>query len=95
MLVAGGGIERVLGAQLQKIYKTNSTQRVKSVAGQDAVSISSQAVLAVKGRQAAAALPAVRADAVAQAASRIAGGQSVSSTDLARAIMNRASERHA
>ena len=93
MLVAGGGVERVLGPQLQKIYKTNSTQRVQSVSRQDAVSISSQAILAAKGRQAVDALPAVRADVVAQAASRIDSGVEISSTDLASAIMQKASER--
>ena len=93
MLVSGGGVERVLGPQLQKIYKTNSTPRTRAAAGQDAVTISAQARLVQKGREAATALPAVRADVVAKATSRINSGQGISSTDLASAMAARASGR--
>jgi hypothetical protein len=93
MLIAGGGVERVLGPQLQKIYKTNSTPRTRLAAGQDAVTISSQARLVQKGADAASSLPDVRADAVAKAISRVNSGQSVSSTTLASAMAQRASER--
>lgn len=93
MLLAGGGVERVLGPQIQKIYKTHSTARVQLVARQDVVTISVEARLASKAREAAANAPEVRADVVAEAKSRLAGGLSVSSADLARTILQRAAER--
>lgn len=95
MLLAGGGVERVLGPHLQKIYKTNTTARVQSVSRQDVVTISVEARLAQKAREAAADAPSVRADVVADAKSRLESGVSMSNTDLARMIMQRASERQA
>lgn len=93
MLLAGGGVERVLGPHLQKIYKTQATARVQSVSRQDVVTISVEARLAQKAREAAAKAPDLRQDVVADAKSRLAGGSSVPSTELARTIMSRASER--
>lgn len=93
MLLAGGGVERVLGPHLQRIYKTQPTARAQSVSRQDVVTISVEARLAQKAREAAANAPDVRADVVADAKSRIAGGENKPSIDLANTIMQRASER--
>lgn len=93
MLVSGGGVERVLGPHLQRIYKTHSTPRVKSAAQQDVVTISFEARLAQKARAAAANAPDVRADVVAEARSRVDDGYSVTSTDLAQAMLTRVSRR--
>jgi hypothetical protein len=93
MLVSGGGIERVLGPHLQRIYKTNSTPRVKSASQQDVVQISVEARLAQKAREAAAKAPDIRSEAVAKAKSQVESGRVVSSDELAQAILKRVSER--
>ena len=93
MLLAGGGVERVLGPHLQKIYKTQPTARAQSVSRQDVVTISVEARLAQRAREAAVKAPDLRADVVAAAKNRIESGEAVSSNDLARTILQRASER--
>lgn len=93
MLLAGGGVERVLGPHMQKIYKTHTTARVRSVSGQDVVTISVEARLAQKAREAAANAPDVRPAVVAEAQSRLASGATTPSSELARTILQRASER--
>ena len=95
MLLAGGGVERVLGPQIQKIYRTQSTARVQSVSQQDVVTISVEARLAQKAREAAANAPDVRANVVADAKNRVMNGDNTQSADLAQMIMQRASERQA
>lgn len=93
MLLAGGGVERVLGPHMQKIYRTHQTQRVQTVSQKDVVTISVEARLAGKAREAAANTPDLRQDVVAKAKSRIESGCSVPSIELARTIMQRSLER--
>jgi hypothetical protein len=93
MLLTGGGVERVLGPHLQRIYQTHSTPRVRSTSQQDVLTISAEARLAQKAREAAAKVPAIRPDVVAKAKSQVESGLATSSVDLARTIMQRASER--
>ena len=93
MLLGGGGVERVLGPHLHKVYRSNHTPGIRTPVDRDVVTISADARLVQKGREAAARLPEVRQDLVERASSQLKEGRRVGSADLADVILARARGR--
>lgn len=90
MLLGGGGVERVLGPHLHRVHRSNHTQGTRAAVSRDVVTISAEARLVQKGREAAARLPEVRQELVERATSRVQEGRQVSPADLADTILGRA-----
>ena len=93
MLLGGGVVERVLGPHLHKLHKSNHTPGIRAAVDRDVVTISAEARLVQKGREAAARLPEVRQDLVERASLQLKEGRRVCSADLAEAILARARGR--
>lgn len=92
MIIPSGGVEKALGAQIQKIYKTNHSDTVSRTTVQDLASISAAGKLVDIGKAAALKLPSVREDKVQAAREMIANGTLPSAEDIAGNIIDHLTE---
>lgn len=93
MLLGGGGVEKVLGPHLHRVHRAKQIQGVRSAEIRDVISISAEARLVQKAREAASGLPEIRQDLVERAAARLKSGREVSAQELADIIAGRARRR--
>ncbi len=92
MNISTGGVDKILGVHLQKIYKSHSTSTTQRVGRRDALSISDFSALVERGRGHAMSLPEVRADRVSQARKSLELGEMPCAQDVASAMIDRAVE---
>lgn len=90
MIIPTGRADQVMGAHLQKIYKTNPAGAVEGAGRSDMVTISKFAALVEHGRSCAMALPDVRHDRVAQARQALESGNLPGGSELASSMISRA-----
>ena len=74
MIIPASGVDKTLGVNLHKVFKTSPAGEVGPVDRRDAVSISSFSSLVERGRTIAMALPDVREDRVAQVRKALLSG---------------------
>lgn len=87
MIISNGGVERVLGPHLQRIYKSNAVERSMVAGDADSVVISTEARLVQLARQTARQLPEVREDRVAVLQQAVSNGEYQPSNDDVAASM--------
>lgn len=92
MIDPTGGVDKVLGVQLYKTYKTNGANPDGRAARRDAVTISRFSALVERGRACAMALPDIRADRVSEVKATLDSGLARTSSDIASAMINGAVE---
>ena len=87
MIEPTGRVDKALGIDLKKIYKTISNVSVKS-ASCDQINISQFSSLVEKTRNQILEMPSIRADKVAQVKADLATGEISSADDVASAMIN-------
>jgi len=92
MIDRTGGVDRALGAHLNKTHKINGANPDGRWARRDAVTISKFSALVERGRACAMALPQIRADRVAHAKAVIESGEAPGAGEIASAMINSAVE---
>ena len=88
MITPSGRVDKALGIQLQKVYKSISNVAVEKTSRQDEINISQFSALVEKTRAAAMNLPEIRTDKVMDAKRSIQNGSLPKGNDIASAMIN-------
>lgn len=91
MIEPSGRVDKSLGIDLKKVYKSISAASVRS-SGQDQINISPFSALVEKTRAKALDLPEMRTDLVAQVKADLAAGKKAAADDIASAMINNTSK---
>lgn len=92
MIIPTGGVEKALGIQPQKVYKTNAAEAINRMSRGDVVRLSKFSVLVEQARARALAQPDTRDDVVAKAREALENGNMPSAGDIAGSMINSAAE---
>ncbi|MCX6345963.1 MAG: hypothetical protein NT018_12985 [Armatimonadetes bacterium] len=92
MIIPVNGVDKALGAHMQKIHKTSAVSGIERSRQADAVCISRFSALVEDARAKAISLPDVRTDLVEKARFSIQEGNRPQVTDIASAMINRAAK---
>lgn len=91
MIEPSGRVDKMLGIDLRKVYKSVANASVKSV-DSDQINISEFSALVEKTRAQALDMPSVRMDKVMQIKADLAAGKSSRANDVASAMINNSIE---
>jgi hypothetical protein len=91
MIEPSGRVDKALGIDLRKVYKSIANVSIKSVEN-DQINISQFSSLVEKTRAQALELPSIRMDRVRQIKADLAAGKSAQAGDIASAMINNSSE---
>ena len=91
MIEPSGRVDKTLGIDLKKVYRSISNASVRSV-GKDEIKISEFSALVEKTRAKALELPDIRMDRVRQVKAELASGRTSDAEDIASAMINNSTE---
>lgn len=92
MIIPTNGPDKTSGIQIQGLRKVNGVSTISPAGRQDSVNISRLSALVDQARAAAMSLPEIRQDVVERARQSFLQGNKPESTDIASAMINKASE---
>jgi|GEM_PF-2585386 len=91
MIEPSGRVDKALGIDLRKVYKSIANASVKSV-DNDQINISQFSSLVEKTRAQALDMPSVRMDRVMQVKAGLSAGKNAQADDIASAMINNSIE---